>query len=180
MKKILTIAAALLLMQSADALIVSVQGYGEVPAEGLDMMIEEGEEDVLSGRYTMELKGTLLASGEQVTVRITRPANGIEDEFCCGTNCTAGNGETLETKTFTVSGPANWYAHYYPNRAYAQINYLFSDGIDTREIRVYYVHVNQGVEETSAEQSANKLIREGRLYIVQGGQVYTVDGQQVK
>ena len=54
MKKILTIAAALLLMQSADALIVSVQGYGEVPAEGMDLMITDGEEDILSGRYTME------------------------------------------------------------------------------------------------------------------------------
>ena len=180
MKKILTIVAALLLMQSANALIVSVQGYGEVPAEGLDIRLDEGEEDVLSGRYTMELKGTLLAAGEQVTVRITRPANGIEDEFCCGTNCTAGNGETLETKVFTVNGLASWYAHYYPNRADAQINYLFDDGTETREVRVRYVYSGQGVEETTAVQPASKQIRDGQMFILHNGQWYTPDGQQVK
>ena len=180
MKKILTMVAASLLMLNANALIVSVEGHGEVPAEGMDLMLTEGEEDILSGRYTMELSGTLLASGEQVTVQITRPAEGIEDEFCCGTNCTAGNAETTETKTFTVNGLANWYAHYYPNRAYAQINYLFSDGTDTREIRVYYVHVNQAVEDVHAEQSASKILRDGQLLIVLDGQTYTPDGQQVR
>ena len=180
MKKILTIVAALLLMQNASALIVSVQGQGEVPAEGLDIMITEGEEDILSGRYTMELSGTLLASGEQLTVQITRPSEGIEDEFCCGTNCTAGNAETTETKTFTVSGLANWYAHYYPNRAYAQINYLFSDGTDSLEIRVYYVYVNQAVDEVTATQPADKIMRDGQIYILRNGQWYTADGQQVR
>lgn len=176
MKKILTILAAWLMMQNASALIVSVDGHGEVPAEGMDLMITEGEEDILSGRYTMELSGTVLATGEQLSVQITRPGTGIEDEFCCGTNCTAGNGDATETKTFTVSGPANWYAHYYPNRAYAQINYLFSDGTDTREIRVYYVHTNQAVDEVTAEQPASKMMRDGQVYILKDGQSFSVQG----
>lgn len=180
MKKILTILAAWLMMQNASALIVSVEGHGEVPAEGMDLMITEGEEDILSGRYTMELNGTVLAAGGQLSVQITRPAEGIEDEFCCGTNCTAGNAQTTETKTFTVDGPASWYAHYYPNRAYAQINYVFSDGTDTREVRVYYVHNGQGVDEVTAVQPASKLLQDGRVLILSNGQTYTADGQQVK
>jgi len=180
MKKILTILAAWLMMQNANALIVSVEGHGEVPADGMDLMITEGEEDILSGRYTMELNGTVLAAGGQLSVQITRPAEGIEDEFCCGTNCTAGNAQTTETKTFTVDGPASWYAHYYPNRAYAQINYVFSDGTDTREIRVHYVHADQGVEDTEAEQPAGKILRDGQILIRRNGQWYTADGQQVR
>ena len=181
MKKIIPFVAALLLIvQPADALIVSVQGYGEVPADGLDITLTEGEEDILSGRYTMELSGTLLASSEQLTVTITRSAEGIDDEFCCGTNCTAGDGTTSETKTFAVSGLANWYAHYYPAKPNVQITYLFSDGIDARTIRVNYIYSGQGWDATTAEQPACKQIQGGQMVILLGGQTFSVQGQPMQ
>ena len=165
-------------MQSANALIVSVQGEGDVPAEGMELLITEGEEDVLSGKYTMELRGTLLSSTGQLTVQIFRSASGLEDEFCCGSNCTAGNGETQETKEFTVSGMANWYSHYVPVPGSDEtIRYVFSDGTDQVELRVRYVYSVEGLEDVQRDDvQCTKLLREGQVYIMYKGTMYNVQG----
>lgn len=179
MKRIVVILMAMMVMQSAKALIVSVDGEGEVPAEGMDLLITEGEEDVLSGKYTMELSGTVLGSASQLTVQIYRSANGLEDEFCCGINCTAGNGEQEETKVFTVSGVADWYSHYVPAAGSDEtIRYVFDDGAEQREIRVHYVYAAEGIEK-SYQQSAvsiQKVLREGKVYIMYKGKMYNVLG----
>ena len=165
-------------MQSANALIVSVQGEGDVPAEGMELLITEGEEDVLSGKYTMELRGTLLSSATQLTVQIFRSASGLEDEFCCGIECTAGNGETQETKEFTVSGMANWYSHYVPVPGSDEtIRYVFSDGTDQVELRVRYVYSVEGLEDVQRDDvQCTKLLREGQVYIMYKGTMYNVQG----
>ena len=166
-------------MQSAKALIVSVQGEGEVPAEGMDLLITEGEEDIMSGKYTMELSGTLLSSTGQLTVQIFRSASGLEDEFCCGSQCTAGNGETTETKVFQVSGIANWYSHYVPAPGSDEtIRYVFSDGEAERELRVHYVYSTEGLEEqwTMDNGQWTKVLREGQVYIMYKGTMYNVQG----
>ena len=170
---------AMMAMQSANALIVSVQGEGDVPAEGMELLITEGEEDVLSGKYTMELRGTLLSSATQLTVQIFRSASGLEDEFCCGIECTAGNGETEETKVFTVSGVANWYSHYVPVPGSDEtIRYVFSDGTDQVELRVRYVYSVEGLEAqwTMDNGQWTKVLREGQVYIMYKGTMYNVQG----
>ena len=53
---------------------------------------------------------------------------------------------------------------------------LFSDGTDTREIRVYYVHTNQAVDDVTAEQPASKMMRDGQVYILRDGQSFSVQG----
>ena len=133
MKKLGVLLAALCMLQQAHALIVSVRGEGEVPEQGMELTITEGEEDILTGQYTMELEGDLLTNAGSVTVQITRSASGLTDEFCCADNCTAGNGETTETKQFSLSGLAHWYAHYAPVAGSEEtIAYTFSDGSDSR------------------------------------------------
>lgn len=178
MKKLIFTLTALLLMQSAQALIVSVKGEGEVPEEGLNLLITEGEEDILTGKYTMELEGDVLIESGELEVQIIRSAAGLEDEFCCGNNCTAGNGETEETKTFNINGLAHWYTHYVPVLGSDEtIRYIFRDGEQSVEVRVQYVYQADAVEAVSAETPASrKVVRDGQLYILRDGQRFSVTG----
>ena len=73
------------------ALIISVANYGDIPAEGMELTINEAEEDILSGDMLMKISGTLLSTNP-LTVTITRSAEGLNDEFCCANQCTVGNG----------------------------------------------------------------------------------------
>ena len=50
MKKLYVLLAALCMLQQAHALIVSVRGEGEVPEQGLELTVTEGEEDILTGQ----------------------------------------------------------------------------------------------------------------------------------
>ena len=182
MKRLVVILMAMMAMQSAKALIVSVDGEGEVPEEGMELLITEGEEDVLSGKYTMELSGTVLGAASQLTVKIFRSKNGLEDEFCCGINCTAGNGEQEETKVFTVSGVANWYSHYVPAAGSDEtIRYVFDDGTEQREIRVHYVYAAEGIEESyqPSAVSIQKVLREGKIVIRSGEKLFDMNGKQL-
>ena len=182
MKRLVVILMAMMAMQSAKALIVSVDGEGEVPEEGMELLITEGEEDVLSGKYTMELSGTVLGAASQLTVKIFRSTHGLEDEFCCGINCTAGNGEQEETKVFTVSGVANWYSHYVPAAGSDEtIRYVFDDGTEQREIRVHYVYAAEGIEESyqPSAVSIQKVLREGKIVIRSGEKLFDMNGKQL-
>lgn len=183
MKRFFSILMTMMVIQSANALIVSVQGEGEVSEEGLELLITEGEEDVLSGLYTMELRGNLLTSATEITVRITRSASGLTDEFCCGSNCTAGNGATEETKVFAVSGVANWYAHYVPSAGSDEtIRYVFDDGEETRSVSVRYVHSAEGIGEIKGEWTKGKwtkVMREGQVVIRCQNKEYNITGKQL-
>lgn len=181
MKKLYVLLAALCMLQQAHALIVSVRGEGEVPEQGMELTVTEGEEDILTGQYTMELEGDLLTNAGSVTVQITRSAAGLTDEFCCADNCTAGNGETTETKQFILSGLAHWYAHYAPVAGSEEtIVYTFSDGSESRTITVRYIYSAAAVETTDAAQPrANKQLTNGQLRIRRNGQWYTVQGIQM-
>ena len=174
----------LLFIQSSHALIVSVKGEGEVPAEGMNLTITEGEEDPLTERYTMVLEGELLTEASQITIRITRSAAGLEDEFCCGGNCTAGNGQTQEEKVFNVSGVVRWYAHYMPAAgADETITYVFDDGKQTCEVRARYQYTAGAVEHAAADMrnSGNaKRLQNGQVQILHEGQVYSLTGTVIR
>lgn len=178
MKKLIFTLTALLLMQSAQALIVSVKGEGEVPEEGMSLIITEGEEDILTGKYTMELEGDVLIESGELEVQIIRSASGLEDEFCCGNNCTAGNGKTEETKTFYFNGLAHWYTHYVPAMGSDEtIRYIFRDGEQSVEVRVQYVYQADGVSNVKDERPVtSKILRDGQLYIERNGQRFSMTG----
>lgn len=182
MKKLIFTLTALLLMQSAQALIVSVKGEGEVSEEGMSLIITEGEEDILTGKYIMELEGNVLISSGELEMQIIRSANGLEDEFCCGDNCTAGNGETEETKTFNFNGKAQWYSHYVPIMGSNEtIRYIFRDGEESLEVRVQYVYQTDAVSEVKDDKAAtSKILRDGQVYILRDGQRFTVTGTMEK
>ena len=174
MKRKLLLLPLLLLCLNAHALILSVNGYGNVPEEGLDLTIDEAEIDFFTGEPVMTLEGDLLTSS-QLTVTIDRPAAGLSDEFCCGT-CTSGNEEMQQILNFSPSGLSSWYAHYYPApNSDITITYTFSDGSDTRVIRVRYIYSAEGVENLpSSDNSFRKVLKNGILYIVNDSKTYTI------
>ena len=157
------------------ALIISVAGQGDIPAEGMELTINEAEEDILSGDMQMKVSGTLLSTNP-LTVTITRSAEGLNDEFCCANQCTAGNGETSEDLSFTPGGMANWYIHYTPTPgSYQTITYLFSDGSESRSLTVHFDYTTQGIQNTDhSVDRVQKILRDGILYIITDNKTYTI------
>jgi len=140
----------LLISSYAHALLVSVNGYDAVPEEGLNITIDKAELDILSGKMQMGLKGNLVCSGT-LTVTISRSSAGLEDEFCCAGQCTAGNEETSETLEFYPNGLAEWYVHYNPlPNSDETIVYRFTEGEESRVITVRYIHTpGEGLDNVS-------------------------------
>lgn len=157
------------------ALIISVAGQGDIPAEGMELTINEAEEDILSGDMQMKVSGTLLSTNP-LTVTITRSAEGLNDEFCCANQCTVGNGETSEDLSFTPDGMANWYIHYTPTPgSYQTITYLFSDGSESRSLTVHFDYTTQGIQNTDhSVDRVQKVLRDGILYIITDNKTYTI------
>ena len=157
------------------ALIINVANYGDIPAEGMELTINEAEEDILSGDMLMKVSGTLL-SKNPLTVTITRSAAGLNDEFCCAGQCTVGNKETSESLSFTPDGIANWYIHYTPTPgSYETITYLFSDGSESRSLTVHFDYTTQGIQNTDhSVDRVQKVLRDGILYIITDNKTYTI------
>ncbi|MCQ2345173.1 MAG: hypothetical protein MJZ82_00200 [Paludibacteraceae bacterium] len=168
MKKIFTLVLGAMFTMSMNAeMILSVNGKGEVGSDPMQLQITEAEENPMTGEMTMELSGTILIEGSNLTVTITRTANDIEDEICCG-QCYPGDGSMNEVKEFTISGPTDWYIHYTPKpQSDETITYTFSDGVSTKVIEVRFVYSATSISETSAEQKACPG-------------VYSVFGQQLR
>ena len=143
------------------ALIINVANYGDILAEGMELTINEAEEDILSGDMLMKVSGTLLSTNP-LTVTITRSAEGLNDEFCCANHCTVGNGETSEDLSFTPDGMANWYIHYTPTPgSYETITYLFSDGSESRSLTVHFDYTTQGIQNTDhSVDRVQKVLRD--------------------
>jgi hypothetical protein len=86
-----------------------------------------------------------------------------------------GNGETQQILNFS-SGIAEWYSHYIPApNSDLTITYTFSDGSETRVIRVRYTYSAEGIENLpSSDNSFRKVLKNGILYIVNDSKTYTI------
>ena len=159
------------------ALVISVTGYDEIPEQGMEITVNEAQEDLLSGDMVMKVDGSLICSNP-LTVTITRSSERLIDEFCCAGQCTAGNGETTETLNFTPGGMASWYIHYTPTPgSYETITYLFDDGSESRTLTVRYDYTTQGVETVESRKSkveSKKILHNGILYIIKDNKKYTI------
>lgn len=156
---------------NANALIVSVNGQGDIPEEGMEITLTEARQDPLTDKLTVELDGTLLST-EPLTVTISRSAAGIQDEFCCADVCKSGNGQTEETINYTPNGVASWFAHFSPADTYVTVVYTFSTATESRVLTVHY-NVTQGLDDVQSEQTpCTKFIRNGLLFIQHGDKIY--------
>lgn len=169
-RKLLTTLICLISLH-VNALIVSINDYGDIPDTGMGITLTEAEEDVLTGEITAELSGTLLCN-EPLTVTINRSVTGIEDEFCCAGECTAGNGQMTETLHFTPNGPTNWFTHFQPANSFVTIVYTFSTASESRTLTVHY-NITQGLDDVQSDKpSCKKFILNGLLLIQQGNKIY--------
>ena len=110
----------------------------------------------------MSLEGSLL-SDKPLTVTITRSQAGIVDEFCCAGQCTAGNAQTTETRSFTPSGIVEWYIHYTP--------------APDSDVRVHYIYEAQGIEPLNAQPSSlkvRKILLDNHVYILHNKLKYQI------
>ena len=176
MKKNILLAISCLLFLNAHALTLSVEGYDEVPEEGLEITITEAPINPLSGLPQVELKGEVLCVAP-LTVNISRSAAGLSDEFCLG-QCIPGNRQLTETLQFTPSGLTEWYAHYSPDaNSHETIVYTFTDAEESLTITVHYFLGTEGMEDINGEQKSStgkKVLREGILYIEKNNKTYTI------
>ncbi len=148
------------------ALIINVNGYGEIPEEGMDLVVTQAEIDPLTEQPMMSLNGDLLADG-QLDVTITRSQSGLTDQFCCG-ECLYGNGQTEQFLQLSPQGPTDLNVHYYPTaNSDVQITYHFADSEESRELRVRYIYSAQGIETIKNQNSeVQKSRRKGHVYTI--------------
>ena len=84
---------------------------------------------------TMGVEGVMYSDeSQQITVSITRSAEGIFDQFCAAGNCVPGNSELTQELEFTIGSMASmrrWFTHYTVYEAGTEtIVYSFNDGIN--------------------------------------------------
>lgn len=165
----------------AKALTVVVKDYGEISTAGIEIEVTEAKIDEFTDEVVMGINGSFVTDAEQLIVTIQRPEAGLQDEFCCGTACTAGNEEKSEVKTFTTSGAGEWYAHYFPKKDTPMVFvYTFSDGTESRTLTVLFRPMQAGIEDISADKQGNGTftLSGARVQTAQPGGVYIQNGQK--
>ena len=174
MKRNIWIFLGLFLTINAQALTVYINDKGAVPAEGIELTINEAEEDLLSGEMTMKLEGTMVCY-EPLTVTIERSKEGLVDEFCCAGLCKAGNEELTETLSFTPNGEATWFIHYMPEAGSREtIVYTFR-GENAFKLTVVFDDSTQGIQHTDpCVDGVQKILRNGIIYIIKDNKTYTI------
>lgn len=168
------ISAVLCMMAlNAQAIVVEVDGQGEVTEEGMEFTVNEASIDPLSGLPVMSITGTLISNGA-LTVNITRSNAGISDEFCCAGQCKTGNGETTEILNYTPDGLSDWFIHYNPAAGSNEtITYTFSEGAESLTMTVHFNYDSQDVEQISATQKGSqKILKDGIVLIIKDDKVY--------
>lgn len=158
---------------NAQAIVVEVDGQGELTEEGMEFTVNEASIDPLSGLPVMSITGTLISNGA-LTVNITRSNAGITDEFCCAGQCKPGNGETTEILNYTPEGSSKWYIHYNPAAGSNEtITYTFSEGAESLTMTVHFNYDSQDVEQISATQKGSqKILKDGIVLIIKDDKVY--------
>ena len=158
---------------NAQAIVVEVDGQGELTEEGMEFTVNEASIDPLSGLPVMSITGTLISNGA-LTVNITRSNAGITDEFCCAGQCKTGNGETTEILNYTPEGLSDWFIHYNPAAGSNEtITYTFSEGAESLTMTVHFNYDSQDVEQISATQKGSqKILKDGVVIIIKDDKVY--------
>lgn len=164
---------------SAQALVVVLDGYGEIEENDIEYPLFTAEEDPLTGQMVMGIKGSVLTNG-QLKVGIVREETGVEDEFCCAGQCTSGNREVTQFLDYEQTGVIEWYAHYYPEpNSYVKISYTFTEtaqeGFQYKVITVYYTYGVQEIEDVlQEEKGVKKILKDGILYIIKDNKIYNL------
>lgn len=113
------------------------------------IIVTEYEYDEDLEEATMGVEGVMYSDeSQQITVSITRSAEGIFDQFCAAGNCVPGNSELTQELEFTIGSMASmrrWFTHYTVYEAGTEtIVYSFNDGINpTLTLTVKYSYMDE-------------------------------------
>lgn len=118
------------------------------------IIVTEYEYDEDLEEATMGVEGVMYSDeSQQITVSITRSAEGIFDQFCAAGNCVPGNGELTQELEFTIGSMASmrrWFTHYTVYEAGTEtIVYSFNDGINpalTLTVKYSYMDEDTAVD----------------------------------
>ncbi len=118
------------------------------------IIVTEYEYDEDFEEATMGVEGVMYSDeSQQITVSITRSAEGIFDQFCAAGNCVPGNSELTQELEFTIGSMASmrrWFTHYTVYEAGTEtIVYSFNDGINpalTLTVKYSYMDEDTAVD----------------------------------
>lgn len=118
------------------------------------IIVTEYEYDEDLEEATMGVEGVMYSDeSQQITVSITRSAEGIFDQFCAAGNCVPGNSELTQELEFTIGSMASmrrWFTHYMVYEAGTEtIVYSFNDGINpalTLTVKYSYMDEDTAVD----------------------------------
>ena len=118
------------------------------------IIVTEYEYDEDLEEATMGVEGVIYSDeSQQITVSITRSAEGIFDQFCAAGNCVPGNSELTQELEFTIGSMASmrrWFTHYTVYEAGTEtIVYSFNDGINpalTLTVKYSYMDEDTAVD----------------------------------
>lgn len=118
------------------------------------IIVTEYEYDEDLEEATMGVEGVMYSDeSQQITVSITRSAEGIFDQFCAAGNCVPGNSELTQELEFTIGSMASmrrWFTHYTVYEAGTEtIVYTFNDGINpalTLTVKYSYMDEDTAVD----------------------------------
>ena len=118
------------------------------------IIVTEYEYDEDLEEATMGVEGVMYSDeSQQITVSITRSAEGIFDQFCAAGNCVPGNSELTQELEFTIGSMASmrsWFTHYTVYEAGTEtIVYSFNDGINpalTLTVKYSYMDEDTAVD----------------------------------
>lgn len=179
MKKFFTLFVALVSLMAARAE-MTIFIDGELVSGDTTIVVTDFEEDVL-GDIEMGWVGSLTGYQSTLNVDVQRTA-GVVDELCVGI-CKSGNGAANQTFEFDLAvSPkpvASIYAHYYPVAPGREtIVYTFR-GDCTRTITVHYDYMPSGVQEHKMQNTSTKVVRNGQIVILRGGEEYNLLGAKL-
>ena len=118
------------------------------------IIVTEYEYDEDLEEATMGVEGVMYSDeSQQITVSITRSAEGIFDQCCAAGNCVPGNSELTQELEFTIGSMASmrrWFTHYTVYEAGTEtIVYSFNDGINpalTLTVKYSYMDEDTAVD----------------------------------
>ncbi len=119
------------------------------------IIVTEYEYDEDLEEATMGVEGVMYSDeSQQITVSITRSAEGIFDQFCAAGNCVPGNSELTQELEFTIDTQCTdmrrWFTHYTVDEAGTEtIVYSFNDGINpalTLTVKYSYMDEDTAVD----------------------------------
>lgn len=127
------------------------------------IIVTEYEYDEDLEEATMGVEGVMYSDeSQQITVSITRSAEGIFDQFCAAGNCVPGNSELTQELEFTIGSMASmrrWFTHYTVYEAGTEtIVYSFNDGINpalTLTVKYSYMDEDTAVDNVVALPTNN-------------------------